>query len=156
MKQAIHRIGAITATACIALFFTSTIVVELFGTEEAIAMVKSLIVMPGLFVLVPAIAATGATGFALSKNRQGSLLEAKKKRMPIIGANGILILIPAAVFLDQWATTGAFDARFYLVQGLELVVGAVNLTLMSLNIRDGMRLSGKRSSSIGVKINPGA
>lgn len=36
-----------------------------------------------------------------------------------------------------------FDSRFYLVQGLELLTGALNLTLMGLNIRDGLRLSGR-------------
>ena len=143
MKKTVHKLGAITATLCIGSFFISTLLVELFGSQEAIATVKSLIVMPGLFILVPAIAATGATGFALSKNRKGRLQEAKKKRMPIIGANGILVLLPAAIFLDQWATSGAFDTRFYLLQGMELIAGAVNLALMSLNIRDGLRLGGK-------------
>ncbi|MFG6179603.1 hypothetical protein ACGTN6_20380 [Halomonas sp. THAF12] len=143
MKRTVHKLAAIAATLCIATFFLSTLLVELFGSQEAIATVKSLIVMPGLFILVPAIAVTGATGFALSKNRKGRLLEAKKKRMPIIGANGILILLPAAIFLDQWASSGAFDTRFYLVQGMELIAGAVNLALMSLNIRDGLRLGGK-------------
>ena len=146
MKKTIHKLAAITATLCIAVFFLSTLWVELFGSQEAIATVKSLIVMPGLFILVPAIATTGATGFAMSKNRSGRLLEAKKKRMPIIGANGILILLPAAIFLDQWAASGAFDTRFYLLHGAELVAGAVNLALMSLNIRDGLRMGGKLSA----------
>ena len=143
MKKTIHKLGAITATLCIGVFFLSTLFVELFGSQEAIATVKSLIVMPGLFILVPAVAVTGATGFASSKNRKGRLLEAKKKRMPIIGANGILVLVPAAIFLDQWAASGALDTRFYLLQGLELIAGAVNLVLMSLNMRDGLRLGGK-------------
>ncbi len=146
MKKTVHKLAAITATVCIATFFLSTLLVELFGSEEAIATVKSLIVMPGLFILVPAIAATGATGFALSKNRRGRLLEVKKKRMPVIGANGILTLLPAAIFLDQWAASGAFDTRFYLLQGVELVAGSMNLALMSLNIRDGLRLGGKLSA----------
>ncbi|MEW7974514.1 MAG: hypothetical protein AB2536_05580 [Candidatus Thiodiazotropha endolucinida] len=143
MKKTVHKLAAITATLCIGTFFLSTILVEVFGSPEAIATVKSLIVMPGLFLLVPAIAATGATGFAMSKSRKGRLLEAKKKRMPIIGANGIIILMPAAIFLDQWAAAGTFDIWFYLLQGVELLAGAVNLTLMSLNIRDGLRLGGK-------------
>ncbi|MEW8001030.1 MAG: hypothetical protein AB2540_12325 [Candidatus Thiodiazotropha endolucinida] len=143
MKKTVHKLAAITATLCIGTFFLSTILVEVFGSPEAIATVKSLIVMPGLFLLVPAIAATGATGFAMSKSRKGRLLEAKKKRMPIIGANGIIILMPAAIFLDRWAAAGTFDIWFYLLQGVELLAGAVNLTLMSLNIRDGLRLGGK-------------
>lgn len=143
MKARIHLLGGIIATLCIATFFTSTVVVELIGSDDAIATVKGLIVMPGLFILVPAIAVTGGTGFSLGKTRKGRLVEAKKKRMPIIGANGVLVLLPAAIFLDQWATAGAFDTKFYVVQGLELVAGAVNLTLMGLNIRDGLTLTGR-------------
>lgn len=143
MKAKIHLFAGIIATLCIATFFTSTIVVELVGSGDAIATVKGLIVMPGLFILVPAIAVTGGTGFSLGKARKGRLLEAKKKRMPIIAANGVLVLLPAAIFLDQWAAEGAFDTTFYIVQALELVAGAVNLSLMGLNIRDGLRLTGK-------------
>jgi hypothetical protein len=146
MKNKIHPAAAIIATLCIATFYTSSILVELFGSHESIAMVKNLIVMPGLFILVPAIAVTGGTGFALSKNRNGRLVESKKKRMPFIAANGLLILLPAAIFLDQWAASGIFDTKFYIVQGLELVAGAINLTLMSLNIRDGLKMTGKRSA----------
>lgn len=73
MKQNIHFIAGILATLTIATFFTSTIAVELFGSHDAVATVKSLIVIPGLFILVPAIAATGGSGFALSKSRQGGL-----------------------------------------------------------------------------------
>jgi hypothetical protein len=143
MKQITHRIAAITATLCIATFFTSTVLVELFGSHEAVATIKSLIVMPGLLILVPAIAVTGGTGFSLSKSRKGRLVEAKKKRMPFIGANGVLVLIPCAIFLDRWASAGVFDASFYLVQAIELIAGAVNLMLMATNIRDGLRMSGR-------------
>ena len=148
MKQNIHFTAGILATLTIATFFISTIIVELFGTHEAVATVKSLIVIPGLFILVPAIAATGGTGFALSKSRKGRLVQVKQKRMPFIGANGVLVLIPCAIFLDRWASAGAFDTTFYIVQGIELVAGATNLTLMSMNIRDGLRMSGRfRASS---------
>ena len=41
--------------------------------------------------------------------------------------------------------SGQFAALFYAVQGIELVAGAVNITLMSLNMRDGLRLSGRLS-----------
>ncbi|MBL4659603.1 MAG: hypothetical protein JKY19_04550 [Alcanivoracaceae bacterium] len=143
MKQYIHRIAAIIATLCIATFFTSSIIVELFGSLNSIALVKSLIVMPGLFILIPAIATTGATGFSLAKNRKGRFVNAKKKRMPIIALNGLFLLLPAAIFLNQWAASGIFDNRFYLVQALELLVGAINLVLMGLNIRDGLKLSAK-------------
>lgn len=143
MKQIIHRAAAIIATLCIAVFFSSTLMVELLGSQNSIVMVKSLIVFPGLFILVPAIAITGGTGFLSAKGRKGGLVDSKKKRMPFIGANGLLILLPSAIYLDRLAATGSFETTFYIVQGLELVAGAANLVLMSLNARDGLKLSGR-------------
>lgn len=143
MPKKIHLIAGLLATLTIATFFLSTLAVELFGAHETVAIVKALIVMPGLFILVPAIAATGGSGAFLSKSRQGRLVEAKKKRMPFIAANGLLAMIPCAIFLNRWATAGTFDTTFYAVQTLELLVGAVNLTLMGLNIRDGVKMSGR-------------
>ncbi len=143
MPKKAHFIAGLIATLTIATFFLTTVIVELFGSHEAVAIVKSLIVMPGLFILVPAIAATGGSGFALSKSRQGRLVDSKKKRMPFIAANGLLVLLPSAIFLDRWASAGSFDTAFYLVQGVELLAGAVNLTLMGLNIRDGIKMSGR-------------
>jgi hypothetical protein len=139
----IHFAAGFLATAMIGLFFLSTAFVELFGTHASVAALKSLIVMPGLFILVPAIAATGASGMALAKSRQGRLVEAKKKRMPFIAANGLLVLVPCAIFLDRWASAGSFDTSFYIVQAIELVAGPVNFSLMFLNIRDGLKMSGK-------------
>ncbi len=143
MNKRIHLMGAVAATLCIAIFFISTLSNELFGSKDAIATIKGLIVAPGLFILVPAIVATGGSGFLLSKNRKGRLISAKKKRMPIIGANGVLILLPAAIALDHWASSGSFHTGFYLVQGLELVAGAINLTLMGMNIHDGLNMTGR-------------
>lgn len=146
MKGKFHLFSATLSTLCIGTFFASSILVELFGSQEAIVAVKHLIMNPGLFVLVPAIAITGGTGFALSKNRKGLIVNDKKRRMPFIGANGMLILIPSAIFLDQLASAGAFGTKFYFVQGLELLAGAVNLSLMSMNMRDGLKMTGKLRS----------
>jgi hypothetical protein len=101
MPKQVHFIAGLLATLTIATFFLSTAIVELLGSPESVATIKSLIVMPGLFILVPAIAATGGSGFFLSKSRQGWLVETKKKRMPLIAANGLLVLIPCAIFLKE-------------------------------------------------------
>jgi len=143
MMPFIHRTVAIIAVLCIATFFVSTILAELFGSYETIIMVKGLIVTPGLFILIPVVAMTGITGFILSKSRQGRLVQIKKKRMPFIGINGVFILIPCAITLEYWASAGTFHTSFYIVQAIELIAGATNLWLMSLNIRDGMRLGGR-------------
>lgn len=95
MTRKIHLLVAVLATLTIAVFFTGTVVVELFGSPDAVASVKRLIVVPGLFILVPAIAATGGTGFALSKRRTGRLVDAKRGRMPIIAATACWCLCRA-------------------------------------------------------------
>ncbi len=143
MPKIIHLVAGLLAALTIATFFLSSVAVELFGAHEAVATVKALIVMPGPFILIPAIATTGGSGFAIAKSRKGRLVDAKKRRMLFIAANGLLVLLPCAIVLDRWASAGAFDTIFYLVQGMELLAGAVNLTLMGMNIRDGIRMSGR-------------
>ena len=63
--------------------------------------------------------------------------------MPFIAGNGLLILIPAALFLASKARAGEFDTWFYVVQALELLAGATNITLLGLNMRDGLKLTGR-------------
>lgn len=147
MPKKIHLIAGLLATLTIATFFMGTLAVELFGTAESVALVKALIVMPGLLILVPAIAITGGSGMYLSKSRRGRLVESKKKRMPFIAANGLLVMIPCAIFLNRWAAAGTFDTTFYAVQTLELLVGAINLSLMGMNVRDGFTMSGRVRAS---------
>lgn len=146
MKNRIHFFSGFIATFMIASFFFSTIFVELFCSKLAIAAVKSLIVVPGLLILIPAIATAGGTGFYLSRSRKGQLVEKKKKRMPVIGLIGILVLIPAAILLDKWASNYSFGTIFYILQSIEIIAGGINLTMMSLNIHDGLRLSGRLHS----------
>ena len=86
MPNIAHRIAGILAMLCIATFFVSTLAVELFGSHAAVAQAKSLIVTPGLWILIPAMAATGGSGMFLSTSRKGRLVEAKKRRMAFIAA----------------------------------------------------------------------
>jgi hypothetical protein len=138
-----HLAAGIVAPLCITAFLLSTVLVELLGSAAAVARVKSLIVTPGLWVLIPALAVTGGSGMFLARSRRGRLTDAKKKRMPFIAANGLLLLVPCAIALDRWASAGALDRTFYIVQTVELIAGAANLALMGLNLRDGLRLAGR-------------
>jgi hypothetical protein len=146
MKPLFHAIAGSTAMLIIACFWTSTLISELFMDYTAVAAVKHAIVY-GLFLLVPFLAATGSSGFSLSKTHNGLLLDQKKKRMAVIATNGLLVLIPAAIFLNSKAAAGEFDAMFYAVQVVELIVGVVQLTLMGMNFRDGLKLASKSASS---------
>jgi hypothetical protein len=91
-------------------------------------------------ILVPALAATGGSGFTLARERSGALVERKRRRMAFIAANGLLVLVPSALFLSFKAQAGGLDDAFFGVQALELLAGAVNLVLLGLNLRDGRRL----------------
>ncbi|PKM46433.1 MAG: hypothetical protein CVV05_01790 [Gammaproteobacteria bacterium HGW-Gammaproteobacteria-1] len=144
MKTTIHAAAGITAFVTILLFFSVTLAVELGGDAAAVAQVKGYIVR-GLWLLIPALMLTGASGFALARGRVGGGVAAKKRRMPFIAGNGLLILLPAALLLDRWAAAGSLDGMFYAVQALELLAGATNLVLIGLNIRDGIRLRHGRS-----------
>jgi len=151
MKHRIHAIAGVVAMLMISLFMVSTVYSELFTGHDQIATVKSLIVVPGLFILIPCLMAVGGSGFNLAKGRGGRLVAVKKKRMPFIAMNGILVLIPCAIVLNQWAAQGRFDGLFYTLQTVEILAGAINLSLMSLNLKDGLKLSGRlRKPAVSV------
>jgi hypothetical protein len=152
MPKLAHLIAGLLAPLCIATFFLSTILTELFGSHAAVAQLKSLIVSPGLWIMVPLMAAAGGSGMVLARSRKGRLVDVKKKRMRFIAANGLLVLVPCAIVLNRWATAGSFDTAFYSVQAIELVAGALNLALMGLNARDGLRMAGRlRTTTVALK-----
>jgi len=103
MKKLVHPIAGTVAMLCIGSFWLSTLVSELFLSLDAIVLVKHTI-LQAMWVMIPAMAATGGSGFALSGERKGKLLGSKKKRMQFIAAN---------------------------------------FSLMALNFRDGLKLSGR-------------
>jgi nitrogen fixation-related uncharacterized protein len=142
MLTKLHPVAGVIGFVTILTFWLST-ASELFGSTAAIATVKETIPW-GFLILVPALAIAGASGFRLGGTSPDPRIVSKKRRMPIIAANGIFILIPAALYLATLASRGDFGTVFYAVQAIELLAGAVNLTLMALNIRDGFRLTADR------------
>ena len=140
--KTIHPVAGAVGLLTIATFWLSTVVSELFGSHALVTGVKTTIPW-GFLLLVPALATAGGSGFSLAKGAKTGLVRAKAKRMPFIAGNGILILIPAALFLASKARADEFDGIFYLVQALELIAGATNITLLGLNMRDGLKLTGR-------------
>ena len=141
MTKIIHPSAGTLAILTIATFWFSTALSELFASQAVVIAVKTAIPW-GFLVLIPALAATGGSGLVLAKGRRAGLVGVKIKRMPLIAANGILVLIPSALFLASKAKAGEFDTSFYAVQALELCAGAANITLLSLNMRDGLKMKG--------------
>lgn len=142
VARRVHPFAGGLALLTMALFWTSSVEVEIVGDVDDVVLVKHAI-MWGLLVLVPALATTGGTGFALGGRSADPRILAKQRRMQVVAAIGLLVLVPCVLFLGLTASPDDLDARFYAVQGVELVAGAVNITLMSLNVRDGLRLTGR-------------
>lgn len=108
MKTRIHAIAGGIGFLMILLFWTSTVITELFTSHETIAAAKAMI-LRGMWILIPAMAIAGASGMAMGKARTDDLAMAKKKRMPLIAANGLLILVPCAFYLAGKAAAGQFE-----------------------------------------------
>ncbi len=147
MIKIIHPIAGILAILTIATFCLSTAFSELFASQAIVVAVKTAIPW-GFLLLIPALAAVGSSGFGLAKDGQGRVVAAKIKRMRAIAANGIMVLIPSALFLASKARAGSFDTTFYIVQVLELVAAATNITLLGLNMRDGLKMKGRLRSTL--------
>ncbi|WP_281558051.1 hypothetical protein [Thalassomonas sp. RHCl1] len=146
MKQKLVKIHAIAATCAllmITVFFISTLISELSGNLLYITTVKSYIFY-AIWLLIPTMAIAGITGNKLAPKANSGTIGAKKKRMPFIALNGLVVLIPSAVYLKSLALTGRFDTTFYIVQGIELIAGFANITMMSLNLRDGLKIRNQR------------
>ncbi len=148
MKAKLHAGAGVIGFVTILLFWTSTVYSELFGAVVTIVAVKGMI-LKGMFVLIPAMAVVGASGMSMGRKRKDAPARAKIRRMPIIAVNGLLILVPSAIFLEARASAGIFDNAFYAVQIVELMAGAVNLCLMGLNIRDGRAMVKRRKQRGG-------
>ncbi|AMM83668.1 hypothetical protein [Martelella sp. AD-3] len=143
MLKTLHPVAGGLALALIIAFWLSTVLAETLAGPALVTLVKTSIPW-GFLLLVPLLALAGFSGFRLARPMRGPLVAAKRRRMPIIAINGIVVLIPCALFLASKAQAGAFDASFYVVQALELVFGAINISLMGMNMRDGRRMTAKR------------
>jgi hypothetical protein len=142
MKSKLHAIFGSVAMLCIATFWLSTVVSEFFMDQASVTAVKNA-VLSGMWLLIPSMVATGGSGFSLAQGRGGRLVSVKGQRMKIVAANGLLVLLPSAFVLASWANAGRFDVFFYVLQGVELLAGAVNFSLLVMNMRDGFKLSGR-------------
>ena len=141
MLRRLHAVAGFLALLALLSFWLATVVAEGFLDRPAVAAVKGAIVC-GLLVLIPAIATAGMTGAALSRGRAGPAA-VKTRRMRVLAANGVLVMIPAALFLNAKAEAGELDGLFFLIQAAELTVGTVQIAFMAMNLRDGLRMSGR-------------
>ncbi|RAI44053.1 hypothetical protein CH341_11245 [Rhodoplanes roseus] len=143
MPPLVHGLAGTAAFVTILVFWTTTAWSELFADLATVTAVKQTIAW-GLLLLVPMIAVTGLSGVRLAGGAKTPVIAAKMRRMPVIAANGVLVLVPCAVTLAVLSGRGDFGPTFQAVQALELLAGPVNLALIARNIRDGLALAGRR------------
>src|SRR5262249_16350677 len=142
MSSRVHAMAGLLGLTLITLFFGATVVAELRADAREIAMVKQLI-LAGVVVLIPTMMIVGGSGRSLAGKRGGAIIGGKRRRMVVIAAIGLLVLTPCAVILQHLSADGDFGVVFSLIQAIELLGGAVNIILMGLNVRAGLRLTGR-------------
>ena len=142
MKPIAHVAAGTLAMLLVTAFLVGTIYAEFTMDHVLVAETKRLILY-GICLLIPAMAIVGGSGFSLGRGRVGGIVDAKKKRMRIIAANGLVVMLPSAVWLDMKASGAHFDASFVIVQCIEVAGGLVQLYLLGRNFRDGLKLSGR-------------
>ena len=91
----------------------------------------------------------GRFWFCAGKRAAGWIGRREIQAHAMIAENGILILVPSALFLASKACAAEFDTVFYAVQALELAAGAANIALIALNVRDGLAVSMWRDPRTG-------
>lgn len=70
-------------------------------------------------------------------------VEAKAKRMKLIGINAAIFLIPLALILNYFAQNNQLDINFYSLQVLEIICGLANIVLFTKMFRDGRQINNK-------------
>ncbi len=135
-----HLSAAVGALALITTFLLSSVITELMGNAADVHRIRQWIVF-GLPLLVGCLAATALTGRRLARKSKASVLRRKQRRMQIVAAAGIVLLVPCAVLLSYLTASASARGVVSALEITELLAGALNLTLLVLNFRDGRGLT---------------
>ena len=145
MKVKIHAGAGLLSLLLILSFWVMTLVSWVIYDPIFMHLVKDAIIMV-FFALIPVLMITGISGFWLAREKPGQLVNVKMRRMRLIALNGIFILFPSALYLANYPYAGLEDLDYMLISLLELAVGLMNIVLLVLNLRDGLKLTGRLQS----------
>ncbi|WP_028957757.1 hypothetical protein [Sulfitobacter sp. 20_GPM-1509m] len=140
---ALHGVAGAAALLTIVTFWVSALTAELALSTAGVVAVRTAILY-AVPVLVIAMIAAGASGARLAGRSKALAILAKRRRMALAAANGLLVLVPSVVFLGLRAQAGHIDATFAIVQIVELSAGAFNIALLALNMKAGMAMRARR------------
>lgn len=134
----IHLTAAVAAVAVIATFLISSAVTELIGNPGEVQALRHDIML-GLPLLIACLAIVALTGRRLGGESRAPVVRRKQRRMQLVAALGLVVLVPCAVILN-FRAIGALEIT-------ELAAGGLNLALLSLNFRDGRALARRRRAA---------
>ncbi len=138
-----HLAAAVGALALITTFLLSSTVTELIGTASDIHLMRQWIVF-GLPLLIGCLATAALSGRRLARNSRAAVIRRKQRRMQIVAAAGIVVLVPCALVLDDLTAGASAGGVVAALEISEILAGALNLTLLALNFRDGLSLTRPR------------
>ncbi|QQA43537.1 hypothetical protein [Pelagovum pacificum] len=139
----VHGVAGAVALLTISTFWLSALTAELVLTTAGVVTVR-MAILYAVPALVIAMVAAGASGARLAGRSKSPVIVSKRRRTMLAAINGILVLVPSAVFLGIRAHAGHMDATFSVVQLIELAAGAVNIVLLTLNMRAGLSMRARR------------
>ena len=142
----IHLAAAAGALAVISAFLVSSTDIELIGDPGEVRSLRHAILL-ALPLLIGCLAASALTGRRLAGRSRAPVVRRKQRRMQMVAALGLVMLVPCAVALNYLAGSATADSLAGVLEITELLAGAVNLALLALNFRDGRGMTRRRRSA---------
>lgn len=139
----IHGASGAAALLVAASFWSLAVFSEFFAAPDTVVLLRQ-IILYALPLLVLALASAGGSGAQLAGRSKAPKILAKMRRMRVAALNGLLVLIPSAIFLGLRARAGDLSGAFGYVQLVELCAGALNIVLLGLNMRAGMAMKARK------------
>jgi hypothetical protein len=139
----VHLAAAAGALAVISAFLVSSVVTELVGSPGDVRVLRHGILL-GLPLLIGCLAAAALTSRRMAGRSRVPVVRRKQRRMQVVAALGLVVLVPCAVALDYLAGSAAAGSLASVLEITEILAGGVNLALLALNFRDGRGLTRRR------------
>ena len=139
MKTILHAMFGMLSLAIVLASLIASLVTELWYSQSEVAEVKTL-VFKSIWYLLPFLGFAALLGLSLGKERQGKIVDAKKRRMVWIMSFVTLVLLPTSYLLNSYARSGQFNTLYFIFQTIEYIFDIATLILLALNIRDGNKL----------------
>jgi hypothetical protein len=135
-----HLSAAVGAIAIITTFLLSSTITVLIGNAADVHTLRQWVVF-ALPLLVGCLAAAALTGRRLARKSRAAVIRRKQRRMQIVAAVGIVVLVPCALILDGLTAGASNGGVVSALEITEILAGAANVTLLALNFRDGRGLT---------------